>query len=106
MIRYIVALILVLGVQLVPTAGAAVFDYQQFNGLFAEERNDKDFEASCVLQNTKPGMDSSAARAVKAACNLKSFPKKCRNLPSKHSCIVECEEANYFSRKFGECSVG
>ena len=76
----------------------------------------------CILTNMKGVQASNAAIAIRQACQLKTTPKKCRDLPPpstfvdldkpnafdkyhKESCLAECGKASFWSRKFGECAT-
>jgi hypothetical protein len=65
----------------------------------------------CILQNMKGAQNPSAAAAIRAACEAKTTPVKCRQLPTvdvfdraiRDACIQECAAASWQVRTFGEC---
>lgn len=88
-------------------------------GLNVAYARDEDRFAECMLENVKSGMSDMAVKSVRAACAHRATPKKCRILQphdrspygdpvvgSKEDCEDECRRAGYFSRRFGDCSVG
>lgn len=69
---------------------------------------DSDYEAKCLLERIKPGMDATAVVTIKQVCRRLSIPKRCRDRKdiSGPDCFAKCQRANVYQRNFGDCSVG
>lgn len=93
------------------TSNSYSFDLNKISGnemneLLTDDNRDFDYEASCLLGRIKPEMGAAAVNAVRDSCKIKSYPKKCRGGKFIKTCTEACKKEGYFSRKFGECSVG
>lgn len=102
-------LFLITGV-LVYTSAFSGFD-QDFEKLYPSDKRsyfDSDYEAKCLLDRIKPGMDATAVITIKQVCRRMSIPKRCRDRSdiSGPDCFAKCQQANFYQRNLGDCSMG
>lgn len=79
---------------------------------------DTDYFNQCKMQAAKETTTDYALVTAIESCEYKATPKKCRGFDietdrfgnqkgdKRVTCVEECNKANYYSKKIGECSKG
>jgi hypothetical protein len=103
-------LFILIGAAVHTTSAWASFQ-ETYDQLFPPDKRiyfDADYEAKCLLNRIKPGMDASAIVTIKQVCRRMSIPKRCRDQKdvSGPDCFAKCQEANVYQRNLGDCSMG